>query len=275
MLGGSTEARKAVVLARGLGTRMRRADPDAALDERQAAVAASGMKGMMPVGRPFLDYAISAIADAGYHEVCLVIGPEHGAVREYYGGEVKPQRVSIHFAEQAEPLGTADAVLAAQGFAAGEPFLVVNSDNYYPPNVLRMLREAGGMCLPGFNPVALATEGNVPAERIAQFALVEMSASGTLQRIVEKPNDETLAAWKGEPLVSMNCWMFTHEIFEACRSIEPSSRGELELPHAVQYLVDAGVEIRVLPVSAAVLDLSSRSDIAAVKDRLSKVSVQL
>ena len=275
MLGGNTEARKAVVLARGLGTRMRRAEPNAALDERQAAVAASGMKGMMPVGRPFLDYAISAIADAGYHEVCLVIGPEHGAVREYYGGEVKPQRVSIHFAEQAEPLGTADAVLAAQGFAAGEPFLVVNSDNYYPPNVLRMLREAGGMCLPGFNPVALATEGNVPAERIAQFALVEMSASGTLQRIVEKPNDETLAAWKGEPLVSMNCWMFTHEILEACRSIEPSSRGELELPHAVQYLVDAGVEIRVLPVSAAVLDLSSRSDIAAVKDRLSKVSVQL
>ena len=72
----------AVILARGLGTRMRREDAAAALGEDQAKVADTGVKAMIPIGRPFLDYVLSGLADAGLSEVCLVIGPEHGAVRD-------------------------------------------------------------------------------------------------------------------------------------------------------------------------------------------------
>ena len=52
----SGEATTAVVLARGLGTRMRRDDPSVALDPTQAGLAAQGLKGMIPdaAGRPFL-----------------------------------------------------------------------------------------------------------------------------------------------------------------------------------------------------------------------------
>ena len=73
------------MLARGLGTRMRRDDAAAQIDGRQAAVAETGIKAMIPIGRPFLDYVLSAAADAGYRHVCLVIGPEQEAIREYYG----------------------------------------------------------------------------------------------------------------------------------------------------------------------------------------------
>ena len=38
--------------------------------------------------------------------------------------------------------------------------------------------------------------------------------------------------------VSMNCWRFGPAIFEACRSIRPSPRGELEITDAVQYATD-------------------------------------
>ena len=75
---------KAVILARGLGSRMRRADADARVDERQARVADAGMKAMIPIGRPFLDHVISGLADAGITDVCLVIGPEHDVIRAYY-----------------------------------------------------------------------------------------------------------------------------------------------------------------------------------------------
>ena len=71
----------AVILARGLGTRMRREDGAAALGDDQARVAATGVKAMIPIGRPFLDYILSGLADAGLRDVCLVIGPEHAAVR--------------------------------------------------------------------------------------------------------------------------------------------------------------------------------------------------
>ncbi len=76
---------RAIILARGLGTRMReRAQGGAAMDAAQAEAADRGVKAMIPIGRPFLDYVLSALADAGYTEACLVIGPEHDAIRDYY-----------------------------------------------------------------------------------------------------------------------------------------------------------------------------------------------
>ena len=74
---------KAVILARGLGTRMRQEDPGAGLSQAQKEVARSGIKALIPLGRPFLDYVLSGLADAGYRRVCLVIGPEHEALRRY------------------------------------------------------------------------------------------------------------------------------------------------------------------------------------------------
>src|SRR5688500_19473586 len=111
------QVRSAVILARGLGKRMRQDDGAAELGLAQRAAADAGMKGMIPIGRPFMDYVLTALADAGYARVCLVIGPEHEAVRTHYERTAPPARVSIDFAVQQEPLGTADAVVAAEAFA--------------------------------------------------------------------------------------------------------------------------------------------------------------
>src|SRR5690606_15812717 len=97
---GRVEVREAVILARGLGTRMRRPDAAAALDREQSRVADAGLKAMIPIGRPFLDYVLSALADAGVSDVCLVIGPEHDSVRTYYTEAVAPRRLRIRFAVQ-------------------------------------------------------------------------------------------------------------------------------------------------------------------------------
>ena len=70
---------KVVILARGLGTRMRAGNAEADLDAGQEAVAATGVKALIPIDRPFLDYVLGDLAEAGYRRVCLVIGPEHGA----------------------------------------------------------------------------------------------------------------------------------------------------------------------------------------------------
>ena len=70
----------------------------------------------------------------------------------------------------------------------------------------------------------------------------------------------------------MNLWRFAPSIFEACRRITPSPRGELELPNAVRYAVRVMKErMRALPVEAGVLDLSRREDIAEVEQRLSGI----
>ncbi len=267
---------KAVILARGLGSRMQRQDDQAVLDPRQAAAAHSGIKAMIPIGRPFLDYVLSALADAGYREACLVIGPEHALIRDYYTTVLSPTRIRVAFAIQAEPLGTADAVLAAEEFTAGEDFLVINSDNYYPVSALRALRALSQPGLSVFERESLVRRGNMPAERVRQYAVALVGEDGYLERIIEKPDEGTLDSLGSEVFVSMNCWRFSPAIFRACRGIPRSPRGEFELPDAVQYAISQLRErFKAVKSEEGVLDLSTRSDITAVADRLRGTEVRL
>ena len=266
---------QAVILARGLGTRMRKQDSAVALDSAQAAAAECGVKAMIPIGRPFLDYVMTVLADAGCRRVCLVVGPEHGLMRDYYA-RLQPKRLAIEFAVQVEPRGTADAVAAVEAFAGQEPFLVINSDNHYPLEAIRGLRSASGPALAVFDHDAMLAASNIPAERIARFAVVEVDADGCLKRVLEKPDEATLARLPKPLGLSMNCWRFGPAIFEACRSIAPSPRGELEITDAVQYTIDRlGERFRAIWCTAPVLDLSSRSDIEPVAKRLADVEVNL
>lgn len=267
---------RAVILARGLGRRMRESDPATVLNASQESAAARGIKGMIPIGRPFLDYLLSSLADAGFEEVCLVIGPEHQSVRDYYEAPGRLSRIAVSFAVQEEPRGTADAVLAAEVFAGGHRFLVCNADNYYPAEVLAELRALKGPGLAGFASAALVGLSNIPASRVTQFALLVEAPGGLLVDIIEKPDPTTAARLGPRTRVSMNAWVFGPEIFDACRHVSPSIRGELELQDAVRYAIRAlGTRFQVVPVEAGVLDLSYRGDISAVAARLEGIEVRL
>lgn len=265
---------RAVVLAAGRGTRMQRPDGPA-LSAEQQRMADRGMKAMVSVGRPFLDYVLSSLANAGLTDVCLVIGADHEAVRSRYRSEVVPRRLTIEFAVQPVPRGTADALLATEPLAGAGPFVMINADNLYPVAALRALAGAPGRgpAVVGYRRAGLLAGGNIEPDRIAQYALVWTDASGGLATIVEKPAPEL--ATDPDALVSMNSWRFDESVFEACRSIRPSPRGELELQDAVRWQVERGVRYDVIPFSGAVLDLSRRTDVPAVAARLEGVEALL
>jgi dTDP-glucose pyrophosphorylase len=274
MFMSSTPIEKAVILARGLGTRMRRQDDAAALSSDQAAIADQGLKAMIPIGRPFLDYVLGGLADAGYRQVCLVIGPEHQQVRDYYA-KLRPRRLTVSFAVQQQPKGTADAVAAAEEFAGSDSVIIINSDNYYPVEALRMLRvDCPGSGLIGFSRQGLLA-GNIAAERIEKFSLVQTDPANRMVRIIEKPTPQQIAALGAAARISMNCWRFSPAIFSACRAIKPSSRGELELPDAVLWAIAQGETFTMLPCDEPVLDMSSRGDIASIKAHLGDMKVDL
>ena len=267
---------KAVILARGLGTRMRKASDTTELTQAEADAAGAGMKALMPIGRPFLDYVLAALADAGYQHVCLVIGPEHDQIREYYTQTARPRRIQVHFAIQKEPLGTADAVLAAEQFAGGDDFACFNSDNYYPVDALQALREIDGCGLVGFDRQGMIAHSNVAADKLRKFAVVRIDENGCLADIIEKPTESQLACLPEPVYLSMNCWRFNSSIFAACRSITPSPRGELEIPDAVRFAMQSlGEPFGVLTSSAPVLDLSSRDDISSIKEKLAGMEIDL
>jgi len=276
-------AMKAVLLARGLGSRMKQAADGATLSAQQASAAAAGAKGMMPIpstalgasgSRPFLDYVLSALADAGCTQVCFVVAPEHAAIRDYYEGAGRPQRLSISYAVQEEPAGTANAVLSAWNFAGRDPFLVLNSDNLYPAPVLRTLAALDGPGLPAYERDSLIRESGFPADRVAGFAAIEVDADGVVTRIIEKPGHEHYLAAGPRALISMNVWRFDEHIFAACRDVPRSTRGEFELPEAVGLAITRGVQFKTFVATGAVLDLSRRSDVALVSKRLAAVEAR-
>lgn len=242
----------------------------AALDADQAAAADAGVKAMIPFARPFLDYVLHNLAEAGVTEIGLVLGPEHESVREYYRA-VPKGRIRVSFLEQAQPLGTADAVLSARDWTGRAPFIVLNADNLYPVPVLERLSEGTSPALPAFERDSL----ELSLERIGSFALLERNEQGALTRIAEKPGVDAMREAGPTALVSMNIWRFDERIYPFCRDVPLSARGERELPQAVGLAVQRGMTFEVFPVHGPVLDLSSRADIAVVSRALEGRTVSL
>ncbi|NLW50382.1 MAG: nucleotidyltransferase family protein [Candidatus Brocadiaceae bacterium] len=267
--------KKAVILARGLGTRMQKAQDGVELDVERAALARKGLKVLMSLhGRPMVDYAVDRLVRAGVDRICLVIAPEADQMRAHADRLSRQAGIRVGWAVQDEPRGTADAVLAAEAFAGDDPFVVCNGDNLYPPDTMARLVALDGdeCCVAAFEREALHRKGNIAPERLRSMAVVQATPDGRLLRIVEKPPDPERYAVDGQVWANMNLYRFTPAVFDACRSIEPHpERKEYELTAAVERLRAAAPQaFRVLFSDGGVLDLTSRGDIAAVEHALAQ-----
>lgn len=105
---------EAIVLAGGLGTRLRSAVPD--LPKPLAPVA----------GRPFLDYLLGHLEHVGARHVILSIGYLSEHIEARYGGRFGS--VEISYSRESAPLGTGGALRQALSFSAGAYTLALNGD---------------------------------------------------------------------------------------------------------------------------------------------------
>lgn len=108
---------KAIVLAGGLGTRLRERVPD--LPKPMAPVA----------GRPFLEYVLDGLQRSGCDEVVLSVGHLWEKIEAHFGDRYRDLRV--RYAVETEPLGTGGALAwALRELAADEPVLTLNGDTF-------------------------------------------------------------------------------------------------------------------------------------------------
>jgi D-glycero-alpha-D-manno-heptose 1-phosphate guanylyltransferase len=107
---------QAVVLAGGLGTRLRAAVPD--LPKPMAPIA----------GRPFLEILLRALAARGVTRAVLSVGYRAEAIVSHFGHDFEGMR--IEHAIEDEPLGTGGATRLALGLCDADPVLVTNGDTF-------------------------------------------------------------------------------------------------------------------------------------------------
>jgi D-glycero-alpha-D-manno-heptose 1-phosphate guanylyltransferase len=109
---------EAIVLAGGLGTRLRATVPDLP-------------KPMAPVnGRPFLERLLDYWLQQGVTRFVLSVGYKHEAIMRHFGSAHRG--VPVSYAVEDRPRGTGGGLLLAAGsLAAAGPFLVLNGDTYF------------------------------------------------------------------------------------------------------------------------------------------------
>ncbi|MGB7294565.1 MAG: glucose-1-phosphate thymidylyltransferase [Candidatus Aminicenantales bacterium] len=227
---------KGLILSGGKGTRLR------PLTFTQA-------KQLVPVAnKPVLFYGVEALLGAGIREIGIIVGDTKNEIQEAVGeGKRWGDDVRITYIEQPEPLGLAHAVLIAEDFLGGEPFVMYLGDNILKSGIISLVEEFRQRKP---NALILLT----PVSDPTMFGVAELE-DGRVVRLVEKPKHPK------SNLALVGVYMFDHHVFEAAKAIQPSWRSELEITDAIQYLVDHGYRVQPHLVSGWWKDTGKIEDI--------------
>jgi D-glycero-alpha-D-manno-heptose 1-phosphate guanylyltransferase len=117
-----------VILAGGLGTRLRSILPDT--PKPMACIN----------GRPFLEYLLTQIRLAGYTDVILCVGYKAEVIENHFTNG-RRYGVQIRYSRERELSGTAGALSQARHLIRSDPFLVMNGDSYCAVNFEELISQ--------------------------------------------------------------------------------------------------------------------------------------
>jgi bifunctional UDP-N-acetylglucosamine pyrophosphorylase/glucosamine-1-phosphate N-acetyltransferase len=235
----------AVVMAAGLGTRMRSSTP----------------KHLHPLlGRRMVDWVLAAARGSGAEPIVVVASPD---TRDAFAG--------VEVAVQEEPLGTGDAVRAATDALAEErgDVLVLSGDvPLLGPELLRGLvethrRERAAATVLSFEPADPREYGRIVRDGDGRLARIVEAADATPEEL-------------GVREVNSSIYVFAAAtLWPALERLEAhNAQGELYLTDAVGILVGDGepVAVHVAPDPAEAEGINTRAELAAaaaaLRDRI-------
>ena len=159
---------KAVILAGGLGTRLR-------------PVTGEHPKPMVPLlGRPVMEHIVELLRKNGYTQICAALHYRAGEIMAHFG-DGRKFGVSMEYRIETENLGTAGSVKNCRDFYKDEDFLVISADaacDYDLELLMQAHRVRGGAAT-----LALSAE-----KTPLRYGLAVTDSEGRIRSFIEKPD---------------------------------------------------------------------------------------
>lgn len=234
---------KGLVLAGGTGTRLR-------------PITYAVAKQLIPVGnKPIISYGLEDLAAGGVTEAAVIVSPETGGEVRAAVGDGSRFGLRLTFIEQEAPLGLAHALRIALPFLDGDDCLMYLGDNILRGGVSHFIRDFETR-RPNCQVLLCRVEDP------GQFGVAELNDRGGVVRLVEKPIKPP------SDLAVIGVYLFDETVADAVQSIKPSARGELEITDAIQFLIDAGRDVRATIVTGWWKDTGKKADLLQANEQV-------
>ena len=206
---------RGIILAGGLGSRL-------------APLTTITNKHLLPVyDRPMIFYPIELLVKAGIDDILLVTGGKHaGDFLELLGNGSMFGLNHLDYTYQRGHGGIADALRLGEHFAEGDKVCVVLGDNIVENNINEAVaafdkQKEGAK-------IVLKKVENPQRFGVAQFE------GDTVTGLVEKPQRPP------SPYAVTGIYFYDAEVFDVCRNLTPSERGELEITDVNNHYIKEG-----------------------------------
>lgn len=206
---------KGVVLAGGLGSRL-------------LPLTRVTNKHLLPVyNKPMIFYPIKTLVDAGVKDIMIVTGGNNaGDFLRLLGNGEDFGLQEIHYTYQKGEGGIAQALALAEHFVGNDKVAVILGDNFVQGTIRKAVGDFERQ--PEGAKIFLKEVSN-PQE----FGVAELRGDKVVN-IVEKPKNPV------SNLAVIGIYFYDNAVFEICKTLKPSARGELEITDVNNAYIQRG-----------------------------------